>query len=173
VADARLVTTDNEQNSRVIRVPWRLEGSLYDRLASSANRAEERYLRSRLDAANLTIDAFASEPLSGIGWATFPAYAATHLDYGVLAAHNEYLAFAAELGIVGLLLLGLLVAAIVIGIRQSGSGRPEAAAIGALAAAATGLVFVEALPVPQLSIPIAIAAAVVCAGRRSPAADSR
>jgi len=70
------------------------------------------------------------------------------------------------LGIVGVLLLGLLIAAVLIGIRGVGSGRPEAAAIGVLAASTAGLVFVEALPVPQLSIPIALAAAIVCARRR-------
>ena len=33
--------------------------------------------------------------------------------------------------------------------------------------ALTGLIFVEALPTPQLSIPIALAAAIVCAHRPS------
>ena len=84
---------------------------------------------------------------------------------GRLAAHDQYLAFAAELGIVGLLLLGTMIGAAVLAIRGLGSGRAQDAAVGVLAAAAAGLVFVEALPAPQLSIPIALALAIVCAGQ--------
>jgi O-antigen ligase len=147
-------------------IPARLTGSLYDRLLAAAEKEESLYIRSRLDAAELAVRAFGSSPLWGIGWATFPDYAAAHLDYGKLAAHDEYLSFAAELGIVGLGLLGLLFAAAVLGARRAEREAPETAAIGLLAAAAAGLVFVEALPIPQLSIPIAIAIAVLCAGRR-------
>jgi hypothetical protein len=149
-----------------ISVPGRLEGSIYDRLRSTAKRSESRYIESRLDAADLALDAFRSEPLVGIGWSTFPDYAAEHLDYGRLAVHNQYLAIGAELGIAGLVLTILLGAALVLGLRRMAPGRPEAAAIGLLASAAAGLIFVEALSTPQLSIPIAIAAAVLCAGRR-------
>jgi O-antigen ligase len=151
----------------VIAIPDRLQGSLYDRLASNANRSERRFIESRLDAARLAVRAFRSEPIRGIGWATFPAYADEHLEYGQLAVHDQYLALAAELGMVGILLAMALIAAVAIGIWRTGRGMPETAAIGVLAAAAAGFVFVEALPVPQLSIPIAIAAAVVCAQRRS------
>jgi O-antigen ligase len=152
---------------RLISIPDHLKGSIYDRLTSEANRSERRYVESRLDAARLAVRAFRSEPVRGIGWATFPEYADEHLEYGLLAAHDQYLSLAAELGVVGLLLAVGLIAAVVIGIVQTGRGLPETAAVGLLAAAAAGLVFVEALPVPQLSIPLAIAAAVVCAQRRS------
>lgn len=152
--------------ARPIAIPGHLDGSLYDRFDSEATREEGRYIDSRLDAARLAFRAFRSEPLHGIGWSTFPDYSEAHLDYGQLAAHNQYLAIAAELGIVGLVLLGMLIAGVVLGIRGSGSGRAEGAAIGVLCGAAAGLVFVEALPVPQLSITIAIAAAIVCARRR-------
>jgi hypothetical protein len=150
---------------QVVDVPGQLRGSIYDQLTSEATRDERRYVRSRVDAARLAFQAFKSEPLRGIGWATFPVYSAAHANYGQLAAHDQYLSFAAELGIVGLLLLGLLLGAIVSGVRQAGSRPAEAGAVGLLAAAATGIVFVEALPVPQLSIPIAIGAAIVCVSR--------
>lgn len=166
LSDVRVIAREQGSRPHAIPVPGHLEGSLYDRLTSSAAREEGRYVESRLDAAHLALRALAAEPLRGIGWSTFPEYSAAHLDYGPLAAHDEYLAFAAELGIVGVLLLGLLIAAVITGVRRIGSGRPEAAAIGVLAAAAAGLVFVEALPVAQLSIPIALAAAIVCACRR-------
>jgi hypothetical protein len=156
---------------RLISVPAHLGGSLYAHMTSNAVGLERRYIRSRLEAAHLALDAFASEPLHGIGWGTFPEYAAAHSHFGLLAAHDEYLAFAAELGLVGVLLLGLLIAAVVLGLRRIGTTRAEAAALGVLVTAAAGMVFVEALPVPQLSIPIALAAAVACAargGKRTP-----
>jgi O-Antigen ligase len=166
LTDIEVSAAGPQGGAGVVAVPDRLEGSIYDRLTTTANRSETRYLQSRLDAARLAFRAFRSDPLTGIGWATFPEYSDTHLEYGELAAHDQYLSIAAELGIVGVLLLGLLIAAIVVGAGRTGTSRPEAAAVGVLAAAAAGLVFVEALPTPQLSIPIAFAAAVVCAQRR-------
>jgi len=159
-----------EDGSHAISVPDRLEGSIYDHLANEASRSERRYVESRLDAAKLAVRAFRSEPLLGIGWAKFPEYAAEHLEYGQLAVHDQYLAFAAELGVVAVLLTLLLIGAVTLGARSLPAGMPEAAAVGVLAAAAAGLIFVEALPIPQLSIPIGLAAAVVCAQRRSRAA---
>ncbi|MGC1165454.1 MAG: O-antigen ligase family protein [Solirubrobacterales bacterium] len=166
LADVEVIVREPGAPPRAIAVPDQLEGSLYDRLSSKSTREEGRYIDSRLDAARLAWRAFRAEPLRGIGWSSFPDYSEAHLDYGQLAAHNQYLAIAAELGLVGLGLLGLLIAAVVLGVRRSGPSRAEAAAIGVLAAAAAGLVFVEALPVPQLSISIAIAAAIVCGRRR-------
>jgi O-antigen ligase len=166
LADVRVIAHSRSGRSQVIAVPGHLVGSLYQRFISVATRAEGRYTRSRLDASHLALEAFDSEPLRGIGWGTFPTYAAAHLHFGLLAAHDEYLAFAAELGVLGALLLILLIAAVAIGVKWTGPGWPEAAAIGLLAAAAAGMVFVEALPTPQLSIAMAIAAAVLCA--RSP-----
>jgi hypothetical protein len=158
--------TSKGEEAAAIDVPDRLEGSIYDRLQSEARRSESRYIESRLDAADLAFHAFRSEPLVGIGWSTFPEYAAEHLDYGPLAVHNQYLAMMAELGIIGLALLVMAGVALALGLRQMTPGRPEAAALGLLAAAAAGFVFVEALPAPQLSVPIAIAAAVLCARLR-------
>jgi O-Antigen ligase len=166
LSDAEVIAREPGGPARLVAIPASLDGSLYDRLDSEATREEGRYIDSRLDAADLAFRAFRAEPLRGIGWSTFPDYSEAHLDYGQLAAHNQYLAVAAELGIVGLVLFGMLIAAVVLGVRGSGSGRAEAAAIGVLCGTAAGLVFVEALPVPQLSITIAIAAAIVCARRR-------
>lgn len=167
-SDVRVIRGQGLESAS-IAIPGQLRGSEYDRLTSEATRDERRYVRSRVDAAHLAFRAFKSEPLRGIGWSTFPIYSAAHSHYGQLAAHNEYLGIAAELGIVGLLLLGLMIAGIVAGVRRAESGRADAAAIGVAAAAAAGLVFVEALPVPQLAITLAIAAAVLCAQRRKEA----
>ena len=172
LSDVEVIAADPGRGVRTISVPKHLEGSLYSHLKSEAVQLEHRYVDSRLDAARLALDAFRSEPLRGIGWATFPAYSAVHLPYGRLAAHDQYLAFAAELGIVGLLLLALMVCAAVLGVRRMDSGRAQDAAVGVLAAAAAGMVFVEALPAPQLSIPIALALAIACA-TQSPSTRSR
>lgn len=163
VADVRVVAHEPSGSVRAISTPDHLEGSAYDRLVSTATRSEERYVRSRLDAARLAFGAFRSAPVQGIGWSTFPTYSSERLDYGRLAAHDQYLLIAAELGLVGLFFLALLIAAPIIGARSASAGRPTAAAVGLLAAAAAGMVFVETLAAPQLAIPIAVASAVLCA----------
>lgn len=165
IADIRVIGSRTGKPPQVIVIPGQLSGSIYAGLTSEATREEHRYVRSRLDAAHLALDAFRSRPLVGIGWGTFPSYAAEHSHYGQLAAHDQYLGFAAELGIVGVLLLGLLLGAMAFGVARAESSRAEAAAVGVLATAVAGLVFVEALQVPQLALPIAIAAAIVCAPR--------
>jgi hypothetical protein len=163
VSDVRVIAHDPSRGTRVIAIPDQLQGSIYDHLISTASRSEERYVRSRLDAARLAFRAFRSAPLQGIGWSTFPIYSSERLDYGRLAAHDQYLLIAAELGLVGLVFLALLLAAPVVGARGAPAGRPTAAAIGLLCSAAAGMIFVETVAAPQLSIPIAVAAAVLCA----------
>lgn len=166
LADVRVVADHSGERS-VIRAPERLEGSIYDHLTSVASRSEERYLESRLDAARTAWHAFRSAPVQGIGWSTFPDFSAEQLDYGRLAAHDQYLLVAAELGLIGLAFLALLIAAPILGLRRARPGWATSAAIGVLAAALTGMVFVEVLAAPQLAIPIAIAAAVVVAPAQS------
>lgn len=170
VADVRLLAGPGTEGERhLIAIPSRLRGSLYSQLILVANREERRYVHSRLDAAHLALDAFAENPFAGIGWATFPTYSAAHLDYGQLAAHDQYLSFAAELGILGVLLLGVMLAGMAMGAARAPGDPTSVAALGVLVTAVAGMVFVEALPVPQLSISIALAAAVLCAPRlRSP-----
>ncbi|HET7590135.1 MAG TPA: O-antigen ligase family protein [Solirubrobacterales bacterium] len=154
--------------AHLVDVPDELRGSIYSHMVAAVENAEARYVRSRLDASKLALEAFGSSPLWGIGWGTFPEYSNEHLDYGQLAAHDEYLSIAAELGLVGLLLVGLLAVAVVGGVRRAGRTTADTAAVGAIAAAAAGLVFVEALPVPQLSVPVAMVVAVLSARRTAP-----
>lgn len=163
VGDVRVLAREPGSPARVIEVPDRLRGSVYAHLHEDASALEQRYVESRLDAARLALDAFGSAPLQGIGWSTFPDYSAKRDDYGRLAAHNQYLLVAAELGLTGLAFLFLLLAAPVVAARTAPPDRAAAAAVGVLAAAAAGMVFVEVLAAPQLAVPIAIAAAVLCA----------
>jgi O-Antigen ligase len=164
VSAVRVTERKGERVLGAVVAPDHLDGSVYAHLSSSASKLEEHYVHSRLDAARLALRAFGSAPAQGIGWGTFPAYSAKRAGYGRLAAHDQYLLTAAELGLVGFAFLLLLVAAPAVGARRAPPGRSTAAAVGLLAAAAAGMVFVEALASPQLSIPIAMAAAVLCGG---------
>jgi O-antigen ligase len=158
------VVSSGAAGAKVIAVPARLRGSVYDQMRTLATRSEKRYVESRLDAARLAWQAFRSAPVAGIGWSTFPEYSDERLDYGRLAAHDQYLLIAAELGALGLAFLALLIAGPVVGLRQVRRDRETSAALGVLVAAVAGMVFVEILAAPQLAVPVAIAAAVVVAG---------
>jgi hypothetical protein len=166
VADARVTERAGGTEIETAFAPSHLRGSVYAHLTSDASQLEDRYVESRLDAARLAWRAFRSAPVEGIGWSTFPSYSAKRADYGRLAAHDQYLLIAAELGLIGLAFLGLLLLAPILGARRSTPDRATGAAIGLLAAAAAGMVFVETLASPHLAIPIAMAAAVLTARLR-------
>lgn len=166
VADAQVTERAGGAELGTVFAPTRLRGSVYAHLVSDASAQEDRYVESRLDAARLAWRGFRSAPVEGIGWSTFPAYSAQRADYGRLAAHDQYLLIAAELGLIGLAFLALLLAAPVLGARRSPPDPATAAAIGLLAAAAAGMVFVETLASPHLAIAIAIAAATLTARLR-------
>jgi O-Antigen ligase len=167
VAGAQVTERVGGAEVGTVFAPTRLRGSVYAHLGSDASKLEDRYVESRLDAARLALRAFRSAPVEGIGWSTFPSYSATRADYGRLAAHDQYLLIAAELGAIGLAFLALLIAAPVLGARRSPPDSATAAAIGLLAGAAAGMVFVETLASPHLAIPIALAAATLTARFRA------
>lgn len=162
----RVTESEGDALLGIVVAPDRLHGSVYAHLGSNGSQLEQHYVESRLDAARLALRAFRSAPVQGIGWGTFPDYSAKRADYGRLAAHDQYLLIAAELGLLGLAFLALLVAAPFVAARGARPGHATAAAIGLLVAAAAGLFFVEAFSSPQVSIPIALAAAVLCANLR-------
>ena len=138
-----------------------LIGSVFD---TRARREEDRYLESRLDAAGLALEAFADEPIVGIGWDRFPELAARELDYGELATHNEYLRIAAELGIPGLLMLGFAGYVLVLAMRRAGRSAIASAAIGVTVTAAVAQLFLNGVGVAEASVAAVIAAAILCAG---------
>jgi O-antigen ligase len=166
VRDVRVTERDGTHVLGAVVAPSHLRGSVYDHLVTNASKLEQHYVDSRLDAARLALRAFRSAPVQGIGWSTFPSYSAKRADYGRLAAHDQYLLIAAELGLLGLAFLALLIAAPIVAIGRAVPGRSTGAAIGMLAGAAAGMVFVETFANPQVSVPIALAAAVLCANLR-------
>lgn len=135
---------------------------------SPAQRASEsRYVHSREDAASLAWRLFREEPLTGVGWQRFTSYSATRLHYGPLATHNEYLRYAAELGLLGVVFLLVAVAAVTHAVMRIDGRTIGVAAAACVPAAAVGLGFVNALEVPSIALPLAISVAVLCvdAGR--------
>jgi hypothetical protein len=142
-------------------LPLRLLGPS-DAIARLQSASETRFVHSREDAASLALRLFAENPLMGVGWQQFTAYSATHLQYGPLATHDEYLRYAAELGIAGLSFLLLAIFVVVRGSMRLEAGSAGAAAASCALAGAVGLLFANALEVPSVALPLAVAAAVLC-----------
>lgn len=133
---------------------------------------EERDLSIRVVGASLAARALAQEPLIGIGWGNFPAYAAQAGPYGAIPTHNEYLRIAAELGVVGLVLLALVAASLVPGLRQLDQKPSRRAEGAALATGVVGMLFLNGLVSPASLPLVMVAAALASSGEKvHPAAD--
>ena len=143
------------------RLPTRLlgPGDLNHRL----QHAEAAYINSREGAARIAVDAFLAHPFVGIGWERFPAYADTRSGVGAIATHNEYLQFAAELGILGVLAIVLLAVAAGWAALDVRTSRLGPALIGVLVAGGIALAFGNFLEVPSVVLPLATAAATAVA----------
>jgi O-antigen ligase len=124
---------------------------------------ESRYIHSREDAAHLAVDLFIQNPLTGIGWEQFTHYSQTRLHYGALATHNEYLRYAAELGLPGLLFLVLIIATVAKSAIRIRPTDVRVAAVACLVSGAVGLCFLNGLETPTISLPLFVSAALICA----------
>ncbi len=124
--------------------------------------AEEDYAASRAEGLRLALRAIQSRPLLGIGWEQFPSYAERQSRYGLLATHNEYARFAAELGVPGFLLLVTALTATALAARRHPKTLTSLAAVGLGVTSAVGLAFSNALVSPSLSLPLAVAVGWVC-----------
>jgi O-antigen ligase len=100
--------------------------------------------------------------LTGIGWQQFTRYSAIRLNYGRLATHDEYLRYAAELGLPGLLFLLLIIATVATAAVRVSPTDVRVAAAACLVAGAVGLFFVNALETPNISLPLFVSAALIC-----------
>ncbi len=138
-------------------LPTQLLGRV-DTFASS----ESHFVHSREDAAHLAVELFIQKPLTGIGWQQFTNYSATRLRYGPLASHDEYLRYAAELGLPGLLFLVLLITTVVRAAADISPIDLRVAAAACIVAGAVGLFFVNALEAPSICLPLFVSMALVC-----------
>ena len=155
-------------------IPVRLRGSAYLQREATRRKVEAREIASRRVGVELSVTAFASQPVRGIGWGRFNDVAATRSEFGRLPTHNEYLRFLAELGAVGVLLLGLVALTIGFAVRRAQRDEIGLALVGMLVTGGVGLLFVNGLATPMVTMPLAFAAAAACArsGLRSPAISS-
>jgi O-antigen ligase len=135
--------------------------------------AESRFLQSRWDGLHLSLSAFADQPLRGIGWEQFPAYAAKHSVYGELASHNEYARIVAELGLLGLLAICTAAVALVMGVLGGRRTAARSAALGVLASGAVALLFINGLVAASASLPLAAAIANLASPRKGDRAGRR
>jgi O-Antigen ligase len=121
------------------------------------------------------INAFASEPVTGIGSGNYSLYWNVHPEKAlpVLNAHSLYLETLAELGVLGLLfVLGFFAAAAVDGWRwrTSAPGGEIAPALAVLAAGALTAGVEWSWQIPAAFAPVIIAAGLLTAGGTEPTA---
>ena len=129
---------------------------------------EKRFLDSRWAGVDLSLSAVSERPLTGIGWETFPTYANRRAEFGALPTHNEFLRFAAELGVPGLILLGIAGLGAAIGASRLERGPVKATVVGTLCAALVGLQFANALVVTGAVAPLVAALGVACSSGQPP-----
>jgi len=171
VRDIRVRSLDGGEPSQVVHVPLRLGGS--PPADDVAEATEQRFVESRLDGLKLSFDAFRENPIRGIGWETFPAFADERDEWGPIPTHNEYARILAELGLVGALLFLVLVAVIASALAVAPRGYVRAIAGGMLVTGAVGLFFTNGLGVSSASLPLAIAVGVLVATRTRRARGDR
>lgn len=156
-----VVVTDPAHPSPTTVSPVLL-GSLERAQRSDAVSEERRGVASRDAVLRESLRQFAGHPITGIGWQRFPGRARDRLGAnGAYATHNEYARFLAELGVVGALVLLVLLAALACALRRLKGRDLRAALAGVLASGAIGLLFVNALAQPSVSLFLAIAVGVV------------
>jgi hypothetical protein len=147
-----------------MNVAMTLQGSVFARERARRIREKERRdIESRRVGLELAFQAFADDPVRGIGWGDFPAYSDRRAPLGPLVTHDEYLRFLAELGLVGVSLLAALMALLVVAAARMPRDALGVAASGVLASGAVGLLFINGLVASQVSLPLAFAGALCCA----------
>ena len=121
------------------------------------------------------LEAFADEPLKGIGAGGFASYWNRNgtLDTPARNAHSEPLEQLAELGIAGFACFGsFIVVVLLAGVRRARppGGSPAGAALGLIVAGLVGFLIDWTWQVPAVTIPILIVAATLAGSGFDPAA---
>jgi hypothetical protein len=157
--NVELVTRSGDGPVETRPISTRLLGP---RSEDSLTNREDRYIDSRWAGVELGAQAFWSDPLFGIGWERFPAYAAARRDFGAMPTHNEYVRFAAELGVPGVLLLLLIATVAGLGVGHLPRGPLRWGTLGVLVVGAVGLLFANALVFSAASAPLAVGVGLAC-----------
>jgi O-Antigen ligase len=157
--NVELVTRSGDGPVETRRISTRLLGP---RSEDSLTNREDRYIDSRWAGVELGAQAFWSDPLFGIGWERFPAYAAARGDFKAMPTHNEYVRFAAELGAPGVLLLLLIAAVAGLGVWHLPRGPLRWGTLGVLVVGVVGLLFANALVFSAASAPLAVGVGLAC-----------
>src|SRR5581483_360378 len=129
--------------------------SVQSTLLPNRGALEQSYNSSlRMQAAVSALHAAIEHPLTGIGYANFPEYAAADQRLGIyMNTHNDYLRLAAETGVPG---VGLLLTLLLLPIGRR--GRPltqnERAATALIATYSVGLLFANTLESLQVTVPV-------------------
>jgi O-antigen ligase len=172
VRSVRIVTVGRHGRQSVHTISTRLLGSDYpleqQRLTAITGADERYYFESRWKGAKLAVTAFVHHPLRGLGWEQFPVLSNRKLPFGPLPTHDEYLRFAAETGILGLLLLLAVAGCAIAGVRRMPFETTRVALAGTLLAGGVSFVFVNGAVAPGAGawVGVAAAAAVALATRR-------
>jgi O-antigen ligase len=162
-----IVSIGPDGESTTKRIDTALLGSNYPReqrrIRLLAGSDERYYVQSRWKGARLAVTAFLDQPLRGIGWENFPELSNRRLPFGHLPTHNEYLRFAAELGIFGFLLLVGIGGTVLVALRSLPPGPIQFALVGAFIAGALSILFVNGVVAPAAGGWLGIACAVAVA----------
>jgi O-Antigen ligase len=165
--DVSIVSIAPNGSSTTKRINTVLLGSNYPReqrrIRQLAGSDERYYVESRWKGARLAVTAFLDQPLRGIGWENFPDLSDRRLPFGHLPTHNEYLRFAAELGIFGFLLLVGIGGTALVALRSVPRGPVRLALMGAFIAGALSILFVNGLVAPAAGGWLGIACSVAVA----------
>jgi hypothetical protein len=176
VRNVSIVAIRPNGRSSTTRISTVLLGSNYPReqrrLRLLAGSDERYYVQSRWKGARLAVTAFLDQPLRGIGWEKFPELSYRRLPFGHLPTHNEYLRFAAELGIVGFLLVTGIGGTALVALGSVPRGRVRLALVGAFIAGGLSILFVNGLVAPAAGGWLVIACAVAVASSRYARAHS-
>ncbi|HTP08513.1 MAG TPA: O-antigen ligase family protein [Anaerolineae bacterium] len=98
---------------------WRFQSFLVNRIEVEIVPYEARAITQRLDAARLAVKVFSAHPLTGVGIAQSIIVTRDLLGAPIDWIHNVPLLIAAELGVVGVFLIGLmLIALVAIGVQR-------------------------------------------------------
>ncbi len=125
----------------------------------------------RSGAALAGVELFLTAPLFGIGYGQFHYLSPRFVgSSGVTFPHNIFVGILAEQGLLGVVIFGALLVAIVIGVRRS--GHPLAVPIGALGITyLAGSLFIDSVTTLQTSVLFWLCLAVVLSRPRAPQAE--